>query len=196
MWNIDIDWTAVGGMAAAITGLVAIWTLAAARSDSRERTRPVVVAEYRIPARAVTKRLDLVIRNAGVSVARDVEVRFDPPLGSRPGDDLIRTSIRDRYKDRIAVLAPGQELTNVVEVDVNDPEASDVPVEMTVSVSYLRSRWRRYRDSYLLSAHVMAQHTYVTSSDSVEGSLKQIKVHLREVRDTLRSISRQMPEKH
>ena len=69
-WN-SIDWgaeywAAVGGLSAAITGLVAIWALLHAARDSRDRSRPVMVAEYRIPPYS-TFALLFVVRNAGAS---------------------------------------------------------------------------------------------------------------------------------
>ncbi len=176
-------WTAVGGLSAAITGLVAIWALAHAARDSRERSRPVVVAEYRVPEHAF-RRLEFVVRNVGVSVARDIDVEFDPPLEPVESGQKIRPFLVKRYSRRIPALGPGQELSNSVHFNDEDQSQSDLPFDVTVKVSYRRSRLRRYEDSYRLLAEVYAQHTYSTSSDSVPGRLKQIKDELAKISGT------------
>ncbi|KZM34531.1 hypothetical protein [Oerskovia enterophila] len=186
-WN-SIDWSAsywgaVGGLSAAITGVVAIWALIHAARDSRERSRPVVVAEYRVPENA-HKRLEFVVRNAGASVARDIEVKFDPPLEPVQPGQAIRPFLVKRYSERITNLGPGQELTNSIHADLEDPGESDLPLDVTVKVSYRRSWLRRYKDSYRLVTGVYAQHTYATSTDSILGRLTQIKDELRKISGT------------
>ncbi|MFE5291400.1 hypothetical protein ACFQ8T_04410 [Isoptericola sp. NPDC056618] len=179
--STGFDWTAVGGLAAAVTGIVAIRTLVHAANDSRERSRPVIVAEYRIPERAY-KRMDLVVRNAGPSVARDIDVTFDPSLGTLPlmksGPEL-REAIVVRYGRRIDSLGPGHELTNIVSVDLAAQGESDLPLDVTVTVSYRRSRRRRYEEKYRLDAVMYAQHSFSTQSDSPLGQLTAIRQECR-----------------
>lgn len=186
-WNL-IDWTApywtgVSGVAAALTGLVAIWTLAHAARDSRERTRPVMVAEYRVPENA-DRALEFVVRNAGASVARDIEVSFDPQLEPVQPNQAIRPYLIKRYAKRIANLGPGQELTNIFFADTSDPAKSDLPLQLKVTVTYKRSWFLRYKDTYQLDTEVYAHHTYVTSTNSVLGRLTQIRDELRKVSGT------------
>ena len=183
-WN-TIDWgapywAAVGGLSAAITGVVAIWALVHAARDSRDRSRPVVVAEYRVPENP-HKRLEFVVRNAGASVARDIEVTFDPPLEPIQPGQAIRPFLVERYKDRVPNLGPGQELTNSVHADLEDEGESDLPLDVTVTVTYRRSWMRRYKDRYRLVTSVYAQHTYATSTNSVLGQLKEIRKELEKV---------------
>lgn len=211
-WWASIDWdagywAAVGGLAAALTGVVAIWALVHAARDSRERSRPFVLAEYRIPANAY-KRLDFVIRNAGASVARDLEVRFEPSLEPTTNDRSMRTYLIKRYMTRIPSLGPGQELSNVVLVDDEDPLGNDIPSDVVVTVSYTRGWFRRYRDQFRLLTDVYTNHTYATSSDSVLGRLTQIRdelrriaggrggsVFTRDIRDALVEISAKMGDR-
>jgi hypothetical protein len=160
MWNID--WTAVGGIATAVASVVAIAAFLAARADSYERTRPVVSAEYRDP-KAKSPVLALVVRNVGASLARDVEVSFVPELKMGPGDDRIKEIIIERYSRPIHVLGPGQELSNVFVVDMDDEAKSDLPHELTVNVSYRGRRARRYNDSFRLSLDVVTGETFITS---------------------------------
>ncbi|MEV8177208.1 hypothetical protein AB0O99_04070 [Cellulosimicrobium funkei] len=172
---MNIDWTAVGGIATAATAVVAIWAIAAAKNDSRDRSRPVMVAEYRTFPFAY-QALEFVIRNAGASVARDVTVSFDPPLA--PGGYFARKFIIRRYATTIAVLAPGQELVNAVRVEDAPGKPRDLPADLTVTIRYRRSRWRWYTDKYRLDAQVMTDDSRQLSSESTEGRLKQIRESL------------------
>jgi hypothetical protein len=91
----DSDWIAIGAVAAAITALftaamavaiivTAIYarrTLAAAKDDSRARTRPELVA-YLERELLSHGTILLVVKNFGASSATDVRVDFDPPAPS------------------------------------------------------------------------------------------------------------------
>ena len=190
---MDIDWTAVGGISTAATAVVAIWAIAAAKNDSRDRSRPVMVAEYRnVPYGH--KTLEFVVRNAGASVARDITVSFDPDLGSPTPRQVIRPFLARRYADAIPVLAPGQELTNTIHVDQEDQDETDLPFEVTVRIRYRRSRWRWYTDEFPLRTAVHTLRTWTTSTDSPDGRLKSIKEALEGSRRALESISRKVPD--
>ncbi|NMF29608.1 hypothetical protein [Cellulosimicrobium aquatile] len=172
---MQIDWTAVGGIATAATAVVAIWAIAAAKNDSRDRSRPVMVAEYRTFPFAY-QALEFVIRNAGASVARDVAVTFDPPL--EPGGYFARSYMIRRYAEQIAVVAPGQELVNAVRVVEQPGKPMDLPEDLTVTIRYRRSRWRRYEDVYRLRMSVMGEDSRQKSSETAEGRLQQIRESL------------------
>lgn len=186
------DWSAVGGLATAVAAVVAIWTLFALQADSRERSRPVMIAEFRHAP--VARFLTLVIRNAGASVARDIDVRIVPDLKQWTGGkkDFSRQAVIQRYEKRILVLAPGQELSNTFMFDANDEATSELPLEMTITVSYQRSRfWRtRYRDEFPLSVHVMAHETWVDSSKSSESQIEKSRRALEAIADALKNKGR------
>ena len=55
---------------------MAIWTLLAIKQDSRDRTRPVLIAELK--RSVLTAAAELHVRNVGQSVACNVSVKFDP----------------------------------------------------------------------------------------------------------------------
>lgn len=74
-----VFWTAVGGIGTAAAAVVAIITLIALRADSAYRTRPVLIADLEhLPAMYGNQGLDLVIRNTGLTAARDLVVKFEP----------------------------------------------------------------------------------------------------------------------
>jgi len=183
--GVAVDWTAVGGISTAATGLVAIWALKASRDDSRERTRPVVIAEYRLPAYA-WKRVDFVVRNVGGSVARDITVTFNPPLDPPTPNQDMRQFVIDRYAVPITTLGPGQELSNVVWVNYpHDPEKDDMPADVVVKIRYRRSRRRWYEDEFRLQTGVFLSHTESRSSEAPEGRLKEIRDVLKAIGKTL-----------
>src|SRR5699024_78671 len=129
---------AVSAAAAIITGLVAALTLLRAARDSRDRTRPVVLAEYRVPPYS-HQTLQLVIRNAGPSPARDLKVELVGVEHSDKPGQVLREFILRRYEHPIPMLGPGQELVNAVVCDLEAPDESDLPHEFTIKVEYRRS---------------------------------------------------------
>lgn len=69
----------VSALGAVTTAVIAAWSLKGSRDDSRERSRPVIVAELqRNPLTHGAQ--SLIVRNYGASVAKDVSVKFDPAL--------------------------------------------------------------------------------------------------------------------
>lgn len=98
---------AIGGIATAVAGVVAVLTLMRAGLDSASRTRPYVVVEYEVPSTG-GKVLSLVVRNAGSTAARNMQVEFEPPfVDGGPRTNLGRYVAR-RYARPVPVLAPGQ----------------------------------------------------------------------------------------
>lgn len=172
---MDINWesSAIGNIAVVITCVIAALALWSSSRDSRARVRPYVVAEYRVPDSAFA--LIFVVRNAGQSVARDVEVSFSPEIGDPVAQELAtRGMLKTRYGRRISYLAPGQELVNAIKQNLKDPDDSDLPLDVTVTVTYRRDWLRRYKESFRLESEVYAQHTYTEKSDSPKASLKTI----------------------
>lgn len=105
---------------------------------------------------------NLIIKNSGASLARDVKVSFDPPLPtdekSRDGQRNVAALINKRYSDPIPVWVPGRAMENFYWVrDVttpdDDPESVDgVPREVTVTISYRADqRKHTYTDQFPLN---------------------------------------------
>lgn len=84
-----------------------------ADQDSKDRSRPYVLAELRHAEHSDTV-LDFVIRNADASMARDVLVTFHPPLTVPPDfGPNVTEHVISRYGQALPCLAPGQALRNV-----------------------------------------------------------------------------------
>ncbi|WP_152539277.1 hypothetical protein [Nesterenkonia sp. AN1] len=145
-WSV---WLAgVSTFAAVITLVVAAWSLAGSRRDSRERTRPLVVASLQVGPTFVHGATYLVVGNYGATAARDLTLTFDPalPEGEAPAAPSLpirrhsAISIRARYAQPLEVLAPSQKLINLctnraVEQREGD-QSPDLPETFTVGVRY------------------------------------------------------------
>lgn len=165
-------WTAIGAVATAVTAVMAIWTLWALRQDSRDRTRPVMVAILK--QAVLTRNYELHIVNLGSSVAKNIQVTFEPELPNLSGtihenaQSFAVWSIQRRYEKPIPSLPPGQVFDNLYQ----DSENNDQPVPDTiiVSFSYRDDRNRKYFDKYELSTYVLGLQTGAyPSTDSEKG---------------------------
>lgn len=103
--NADAYSTLFGGVspfAAIATAVVAIVTIRQLRSDSKQQSRPIVVAELR-PASSRGSQI-IVIGNYGRTLARDVSVAFDPELPKAPEgreNSWVTGFLASRYEDSI-----------------------------------------------------------------------------------------------
>lgn len=158
----------------------------------------MVVAEFRdaYPSRG---SLYLVIRNYGPSVARDVQVTFDPvipdPLPERAHQSVI-PFLKRRYEHPITTLTPGTELTNVYYSGTpgengNFENWENVPDQVTVTIRYTSADQRQsYEDSYPLDVELIKNSTSVTSSESVESKVKEISRSLKEIAKSVEGIKK------
>lgn len=80
MWEwLKLNGAGLSALAAVVTAAIAVVALGHTASDSRDRSRPMMVAEFQLAVNNGAA-IDLVVRNAGPSIARDVTVTFDPRL--------------------------------------------------------------------------------------------------------------------
>lgn len=148
-------------LAAIVTAVVAVRSLAGSRRDSRDRTRPVIVAQLkRAPLSPGT--LDLVLSNYGATSAKDVQVRFDPPLPdpSNLSASDMRQWIGLRYARTFSQWPPGMTLSNVYRA------GHDAVEPVTVTVSYQGQDGTRYRDSFELDPDALIKETQVSPSST------------------------------
>ena len=199
MWQDVLGWFddhggGISAIAAVVTGVVAIVTLIRAGSDSRQRAQPMVIAELR-PAKDSDSVIDLVVRNAGATVARKVRVTFDPALevpAERAQDPLVTPILIQRYAAEIPTLAPGQEMSNIYWSGEAGPgnmlkNGETTPDRVTLTVEYSGLGWRRLRSSFVLDVQVVTLTTWAVSSNSMIGRVRAIAA-------ALDDISKAMPE--
>jgi len=187
---------AVTALAAIATAAFAVWAIFNGGRDSRDRTRPMVIAEFTF-ARDSDTTVDLVIRNAGVSMARQLSVTFDPRLVLPPGSDRrITNHLIRRYESTLSGLAPGQQLRNIwwaggMVAGSNDLQNSEpTPDQVTVSVAYSDDRNRAYTDSFSLDVRDLLRETYSVSSTSIKGRLETINASLKTTGKALETIAK------
>jgi hypothetical protein len=138
-------------LVAAITGLRSLRQL---RADSRERSRPMMAAELRKPPYTRGTQL-LVIRNYGPSIARNVEVTFDPPIAEpipERAAESVSPFITRRYAKPIPVVTPGMELANIWfsgRLEGNEwVNFERTPPQFTVTIAYDGPDGFPYKDSF------------------------------------------------
>jgi len=114
VWQwIDESAGALGAVATIAIACFAAFTLVSASRDSRDRSRPYIIAEFRMAEHNETA-FDLVVRNAGASMGRTVVVTFDPPLVvPTGGGPYVLPYLIARYDEALPCVAPGQVFTNV-----------------------------------------------------------------------------------
>lgn len=180
--------TAVMAIAIVVTAWYAKGTLNAAKEDSRARTRPVIVAEFRRELLSHGTTL-LVLKNLGASVAKDVSVSFDPPAPSAaevkkmPEDQMMKW-IFERFAQPVTTWAPGWTISNVIRAGRDELN----PIK--VFVKYRGPDSTLYEDAYfLLPDHVMKETEANPSKTDDPVKLEQQKVDaLRALVRTLRSL--------
>jgi hypothetical protein len=172
----DTDWLAIGSIAAVVTAaftaamaiaiiVTAIYarrTLAAAKDDSRSRTRPALVAFLEREMLSHGAIL-LVIKNFGPSSATNVRVTFNPPapggqdLAALPDSDLTKW-LYQRFAEPVPVWAPGWSTSNVIRAgqDPLDP--------FTVTLAYLGPDSTRYEERFPLQPDHILKETSSTPS--------------------------------
>lgn len=190
-----------------ISSGAAIWsatngnrTLKRADRDSQARSRPMVAAELREEPYAPAVQL-LVIKNYGPTVARNVTVTFDPPLGDPAPEEMHRSIspfLKRRYAKPISSLVPGQELDNIY--FSGEPDSTSGwknrephPDQVRVTIALDASDGVRYTDHFDLDVNLIRNRTMVTSSRHPDERLKQATKALENVNKALVQIARTMP---
>ena len=138
-----------------VTAFYARGTLHTTRDDSRARTRPVIIAEFRREDLSMGTTL-LMLKNLGHSVASNVTVTFDPAppedLASLPQENLLKW-IYERYATPVKTWAPGWTMSNVIRAGHEELNP------ITVKVAYQGADKTDYEDSYDLHPDHMLKHT-------------------------------------
>lgn len=198
MWHwLSVNSAAVSCIAAMITAVVAVWTLRWAAIDNRERSEPMMLAEFRRPKHS-NHGIDLVVRNAGPTPATNVEVKFDPmPVVPNDGQRYVTRYLLRRYAHLIPVIAPGQELTNLWcssrpeptgEGTYNHEPTSD-SVIVTISYRGLRKR-HVFTQTFHLEVDLIKMTTEQVASESELGRMRAIAASLQKIERSLAPMGR------
>src|SRR5665648_775127 len=209
MDGLDVAWQWLVNNGSGLAALAAVGGSASqsddgngSQADSRDRSRPYVLAELSLAADSDTS-IDIVIRTACLSVARNVHVRFDPVLVvPDDGRQYVTEYTVRRYAKPIPTLAPGQGLSNVWWSGHMAPGGTSLiseeptPEECTVTIEYWDDRRRRYRDDFPLVVDTMLTTTYSVSSTSIKGRMKSIDGSLEKMAASLGRLARTQKDQH
>lgn len=101
------------------------------------QTRPFVIIDLGSSAQTL---FDLVVKNIGSTLARDVRFEFDPPIKSTD-DDLDPNKIK-MFREGISTLAPGKEIRTLFDQGPTRHK-SDLPDIYEVTVTYTDQTGKR-----------------------------------------------------
>ncbi|WP_340696875.1 hypothetical protein [Cellulosimicrobium funkei] len=144
------EWVALGTWATvAIASGAAIVGLRQAREARQlriEQAQAYVVA-YIVQNRHVAEAVELVIKNVGVTAAKDVRVAVDRPLLRTPRLGSGQVPEKLWFPDRIPFLAPGQEWRTVWDFtrsrNESDALQDDPAYEMTITYTGVEAAGRQ-----------------------------------------------------
>ncbi|MFC8411046.1 hypothetical protein [Arthrobacter sp. NPDC057259] len=191
----------LGLVVAAVSAFIALRALRNTAKDSDSRSRPMVVAEFQFGISSAA-HLDLVVRNYGPSLAKNLSVRFDRDITDGSGDALtIGHLVRNRYEGRtFHSFSPGQEFRNVwwrgeeVKGQRRMKNAFDTPDSVTVILKYADLKGKKYREVFELETDSFMQHTEGTSSASLLGRVKTINDSLSSLADSSKRMASAVEE--
>lgn len=135
-------WTAVGTLGTATVALLAAvfagWQVWEIRKARQEESRPFVIVDIQSSA-AWNNLFNLVIENAGPTVARDVRMSFTPPLqSSNEHVDLESTVL---LAEGIPMLPPGRQVRAFFDA-AHDRKGKGLPMRYDVEVALRDYRGR------------------------------------------------------
>lgn len=181
--------SAIVGAGAAVTAATSgVRTLRQNRRDSKARNRPMVAAELRADPYAQGFQ-NLIIRNYGPSIARNVVVKFDPDIPD-PEEPTGKSTphLKRRYANPITVLTPGMELNNIYFAaragkDGKFINNEPTPDQVTVTITYENDTGDRFIDVFPLDVNLARTGTYATSSTSPVERMKVMSTSLKTLAD-------------
>lgn len=136
------EWTAVGTVGTAIVAMLAAvfagWQVWEIRRTRQEESRPFVIADIQSSA-AWNNLFNLVIENAGATVARDVRVSFTPPLQSSIAEVDLESTVL--LTEGIPMLPPGRQVKAFFDA-AHDRKGKGLPMRYDVEVALKDFRGR------------------------------------------------------
>lgn len=142
-------------VAAAIFGW---FQLREAKDLREEQARPFVVIDIE---GSRPRLFDIVVRNTGRTIARDVRFSFSPPLESSM--EHVSVERLKMFRDGISTLAPGKELRTLFDSGPKRYQAK-LPDAYEVTIDY-RGQRKAYTDKVDLDFGLYWNRMYVTVHD-------------------------------
>ncbi len=126
------------------------------KATREEQSRPYVIVDLDSEA---GNTIDLVVRNLGLTAARDIRINIDPPLIGREGREINRLSF---IENGIPSLPPRKEIRALIDFGP-DFFNSGKPLQYTATVSYSPLLGDLvYEDKYVLDLNIYRGFLVVT----------------------------------
>lgn len=173
---------------ALLAAIVAYRQLREARRLREAQAQPYIVVD--VEQSVVSRRiLNLVIRNTGQTLARDVTIRFDPPLQSTLDAEGFPPAKFKALANGIPALPPGREYQIMLDSTVAHYE-SKLPDSYTVTVSFRDRDGKKLEDlSYELDLAMFRSAPYVQ-----EFGIHDVAQELQRIQKTLEQLVRMTGE--
>ena len=169
------SWSAVAAVATVVVYVLllvyAVRQVGEARTLREDQARPFVLVDF-----TAENFTAIVIANTGRTAARDVRVKFDPPLASGMAEPWAWTNHPAFSDSGMSILAPGREYR--LGFDLLITRSRDLPRRFRVTIAYhaaIGKRKPKYSDEYVLD---------LTNFDGVDlpnAGLPEIAKSLREI---------------
>jgi hypothetical protein len=173
---------------ALIAAIVAYRQLREARRLREAQAQPYVVVDVE-PSVISRRILNLVIRNTGQTLARDVTIRFDPPLRSTLDTEGFPPAKFRALVNGIPALPPGREYQIMLDSTVDRYQAK-LPDRYTVTVSFRDRDGKKLEDlAYELDLAMFRSAAYVQ-----ELSVHDVAQEMQYIRKTLENLVRMTAE--
>jgi hypothetical protein len=149
MWDWTAEtWAAVGQVGtlvvAAVAALFARHQVLEARRTREEQAKPFVIVDFE-PSLAGRIFIELVIRNIGTTIAKNVTMSFEPPLRSTlsTAEDKRFLNASTLMKNGIPTLPPGREYRMLFERMPDLKDNDELPHAYAATISYDDARGER-----------------------------------------------------
>ena len=158
-----------------------------ARRLSDEQARPFVTVDFE-PSETWVNIIELVIRNVGKTLAKNVQLAFSPPLQStfysKEGKSLSDSFLISKG---ILAMPPGKHVQTIFDIS-HDRAGTDLPMQYTVRVDYENYRGEPQETlEYILDL----EHQYDLERVTVQ-TVHDASKNLEKISKTLDSIQRKL----
>lgn len=186
----------ISPIAAVLSAIAAWWGILHTTRDSRARSQPYMVIELGFAPHS-HETLQLIVRNVGVTPARDVVLHFHPPLPTFEWGSH-GWMVAHRYDKSLPTVAPDQEFRNswwINDMRISDPASRldsnyyGLPGQTTVTVQYQGLGKKSFEDVYQLDVESLQLESLPVSSASTLGRLERIAGQLKLTNDHLSVIA-------
>lgn len=198
---MDIDatfWAGASGLGTLATAIIAIWALIRQESQSRERSRPVVLPT--IELRHEPMRLNFYVENYGPSAAYNVKLTFEKHEAWARGDaEKSITELAQMFDTTVPMWAPRQRIGTLYAWSAahSEQDFDKIPKTVKGTVSY-RGNGRywygakmRFAERFELTAEIwLLAHPEPESSNSVKGFIKEISKGTNTMADSMRQVEK------